>query len=57
MVNFPHMVYFDKEREQWVGTDPKLGDVEILADTEEEAEVDLKLLIAQSTRLSTDKSS
>jgi hypothetical protein len=35
-----------QSRGQWVGTDPRLGDKIVVAETKEEAEVDLKLLIA-----------
>jgi hypothetical protein len=41
------VVYFDEELNSWVGADPRIGDTLILATTKEEAEVDLKLLIAE----------
>lgn len=39
------MVYYDSEYGHWVGTDPVLDDSEIVAQTKEEAELGLKLLL------------
>lgn len=41
------MVYYDKVHGKWAGTDPRLGEMLVLADTREKAELDLKIVLAE----------